>query len=99
MFSEVKMIKVNEYYEGRVKSLGNTLNNIPFTVGIIEPGEYSFSTEKKEHMTIVYGSMLVRLPDETDFKEYKKGETFIVEPNKSFTVKINSPVSYLCEYF
>jgi len=93
------MIKINEYYDGKVKSLGNKLNNTEFTVGIIESGEYSFSTEKEEHMTIVYGSMLVKLPNETEFKEYKRGETFIVEPNKTFTVKINSPVSYLCEYF
>ncbi len=92
------MIKVNEYYNGKVKSLGETLDGIPFTVGIIEKGEYTFSTEKEEHMSIVHGSMLVKLPDAIDFKEYKTGEKFIVSPKKSFTVKIENPVAYLCLY-
>ena len=92
------MIKVNEYYDGKVKSLGESLNNIPFTVGIIEPGEYTFSTEKEEHMSVVNGSMLVKLPETNDFKEYKAGEKFIVASGKSFTAKIEKPVSYLCVY-
>ncbi len=35
------MIKVNEYFEGKVKSLGNELKGRPFSVGIIKPGEYT----------------------------------------------------------
>ncbi len=92
------MIKVNEYYDGKVKSLGNILDGVPFTVGIIEPGEYTFSTEKEEHMNITYGEMDVKLPGEENFKKFKAGEKFIVPPGKSFTVKIEKPVSYVCEY-
>ena len=92
------MIKVNEYYEGKVKSLGETLDNTPFTVGIIEPGEYTFSTEKEEHMSVMHGTMDVKLPESTDFKRYNSGETFIIAPGKSFTVKMDKPVSYLCLY-
>lgn len=92
------MIKVNEYYDGKVKSLGNSLDGIPFTVGIIEPGEYTFSTESEEHMKIVHGSMDVRLAGESNFKTYKEGEKFIVPPGESFTVRVEKPVSYVCEY-
>ncbi len=92
------MIKVNEYYDGKVKSLGNSLNGVPFTVGIIEPGEYSFSTEKEEHMKVVHGAMEVKLPDEDNFKIYGEGEKFIVPSGKTFTVKVSQPVSYVCEY-
>ena len=91
------MIKVNEYFEGNVKSLGNILNDQSFSVGIIEPGEYTFGTSAKEHMEVVFGEMEVTAPKNLK-KIYKKGEFFKVDANSEFTVNIKEPVSYICLY-
>jgi uncharacterized protein YaiE (UPF0345 family) len=91
------MIKVNEYFEGKVKSLGNTLKERPFSIGIIEPGEYTFGTSTKEHMEVVFGEMEVTAPQNLK-KIYKKGEFFKVDANSKFTVSVKEPISYICLY-
>jgi len=91
------MIKVNEYYEGKIKSLGNSLNDERFTVGIMEEGEYKFRTDTVEIMEIVFGEMDAVLPDGVK-RIYKKGDSFLVEKGVEFTVIIKEPVSYLCLY-
>ena len=91
------MIKLSEYYGGKIKSLGNALDNERFTVGIMEEGEYTFRTDTVEIMEVVIGEMEAILPDGTK-KLYKKGENFTVEKGAEFTVFIKAPVSYLCLY-
>ncbi len=91
------MIKVNEYFEGNVKSLGNNLEGKPFSVGIIEAGEFTFGTSTDELMEVIIGEMEALLPDGTK-KTYKKGDSFSVPANKKFTVTVKKPVSYLCIY-
>jgi uncharacterized protein YaiE (UPF0345 family) len=91
------MIKANEYFEGKVKSLGNSVDNKDFTVGIIEAGEFTFGTSTHELMEIIMGEMEASLPDGTK-KTYKKGESFSVPKNKEFTVNVKEAVSYLCIY-
>lgn len=91
------MIKANEYFEGRVKSLGQELGGESFTVGIIEPGDYTFGTATVEIMEVVHGEMEASLPDGTQ-KVYKKGESFTVPADVEFSVTVKEPVSYLCRY-
>jgi uncharacterized protein YaiE (UPF0345 family) len=91
------MIKTNEYHEGKIKSLGQEVNAQPFTVGVMEPGEYTFATSTKEHMEIVFGEMEAKLPGGS-FASYKKGESFDVDANVEFNVKLVAPVAYLCLY-
>ncbi len=91
------MIKVSEYFDGNVKSLGEELDGRPFTVGIMEPGEYVFGTQAPEYMEVVYGEMKAILPDGSE-KTYKKGESFNVPGNSEFKAIATAPVSYLCLY-
>ncbi len=91
------MIKVSEYFEGRVKSLGQELKGQKFTVGIMEPGEYTFSTGNPELMEVIYGTMEARLPDGSS-QIYRKGESFNVPGSSQFAVKVSDPVSYICYY-
>ncbi len=91
------MIKANEYFEGKVKSIGNDIEGKDFTVGIIEAGEFTFGTSTDELMEIIIGEMEASLPDGTK-KIYKKGESFSIPANKEFTVVVKKPVSYLCLY-
>jgi uncharacterized protein YaiE (UPF0345 family) len=92
------MLKVNEYFDGAVKSIA--LENVEgnATIGVMEAGEYEFGTSTVEHMTVTSGVLLVKLPGATDWTAYEKGETFIVEKGVSFNVKAESQVAYYCLY-
>ncbi len=92
------MITVNEYFDGKVKSLGYESADGKSTIGIIEKGEYEFGTSQHETMLIIEGSLNVLLPGETDWKLYTEGEPFQIDANKSFKVQASQQVSYLCKY-
>jgi hypothetical protein len=92
------MIKVNEYYEGSVKSMAIELSEGRFTVGVIEPGDYEFGTDTIEIMTVVCGEISAMLPGETEFKSYKPFEAFRIEKGERFKMKVTAPCSYRCQY-
>lgn len=92
------MFKVNEYFDGNVKSLGFENSKGELTIGVMAAGEYEFGTTTIEYMTVTSGSMLVLLPGETEWKTYKEFETFVVEKDVKFQVKVSEPTSYKCVY-
>lgn len=92
------MLKVNEYFDGKVKSIALKSGALPETVGVMDQGEYEFGTSQKETMTVVSGEMAVQLPGESGFTTYRKGDQFIVEANQKFQLKITGQVAYLCSY-
>lgn len=92
------MLQVNEYFGGKVKSIGVDNSNGKATAGVIEAGEFEFGTSTVEYMTVTYGSMDVLLPNASEWKTYTQGETYKVEKDASFKVKVSEPVSYLCRY-
>jgi purine/pyrimidine-nucleoside phosphorylase len=93
------MLKVNEYFDGNVKSIGLTTNDGPATVGVMAAGEYEFGTNTVEHMTVTAGRLLAKNPaSEYEWKSYGPGETFIVEKDVKFTVKAVTETAYLCLY-
>jgi uncharacterized protein YaiE (UPF0345 family) len=91
------MIEVNKYFDGNVKSLGFELGNNPYTVGVMLPGDYSFNTEKEEHITITVGELRIRPPG-TDWKTIQLGDTVVIPPNSTFDLKVEQPASYICMY-
>ena len=93
------MFTVNEYYEGRVKSVGFDNTSGKFTVGVMATGEYEFGTNTTEYMTIVSGEMNVLLPGKVEWKIYQPFETFIVPKDSKFRIIItDKSCSYLCRY-
>ncbi len=92
------MLNVNQYFDGKVASIGLETKDLPATVGVMVPGEYTFGTEKREYMTVISGALTVKLPDESEWNEFTEGETFIVEANKSFDLKVAIDTAYLCKY-
>ena len=92
------MFDVNEYFDGKVKSIAFNDGSDKATVGVMAVGDYEFGTSTIEHMTLVSGKMSVKLPDENDWRDIALNETFIVAANTSFLVKIASEASYLCIY-
>ncbi|MDH5612518.1 MAG: pyrimidine/purine nucleoside phosphorylase [Gammaproteobacteria bacterium] len=92
------MLKVNEYFDGNIKSIAFKTDTLPATVGVMVPGEYVFNTADKEKMTIVNGALTIKLPGETSFTTYKTGESFDVAANSAFDVKVENETAYLCLY-
>jgi len=92
------MFEVNEYFEGKVKSIALEDSQGKATVGAMAPGEYEFGTSTKEIMTVVSGALTIKLPASEEWKSFAAGESFEVEKELSFGVKVTEPSSYLCRY-
>ena len=89
------MIKVNEYFNGSVKSLGYETAEGPATVGVMAKGDYEFGTSTQEIMTVVTGKLVVKLPGSADWKTFSAGDSFTVEKNQKFQLKVEVDSSYL----
>lgn len=92
------MIAVSEYFNATVKSLGYTSINGKSTVGVMEEGEYEFGTSSHETMTVIEGELIALLPNETEWKSFRNGDSFEIDANSSFKVKSVGQTSYLCQY-
>jgi len=92
------MFNVNEYFDGKVKSLAFSSGSDNATIGVMAAGEYEFGTNTIEHMTLISGDMSVKLPGEDTWRNIAINETFIVEANTSFLVKLSCDSAYLCIY-
>ena len=92
------MLKVNEYFEGTVKSIGLETDKGPATVGVMAKGEYEFGTSTVEIMTVVAGKLTVKLPGSTEWKDYTDGHSFTVPANVKFQLKVPVDTAYLCIY-
>ena len=92
------MFNINEYFDRKVVSLGFENKDGAITVGVMAEGEYEFGTSTKEYMTVTSGNMLVLLPGKTEWETYNEFETFIVEKDNKFKVKVVEPTSYRCVY-
>ncbi|MEY4589687.1 MAG: hypothetical protein RL497_1763 [Pseudomonadota bacterium] len=93
------MLKVNEYFNGTVKSIALQTASLPATVGVMEAGEYDFGTDCKEVMTVVSGTLEIQQPGESTWQTYIDGQTFEVDANVRFKVKALTDTAYLCKYW
>lgn len=92
------MFKVNEYFDGAVKSIAFNTETLPATVGVMAKGDYEFGTSQKEYLTIVSGSLQAQLPGSSNWQTFNQGDSFIVAANQQFKVSIPADVAYLCLY-
>lgn len=92
------MFKVNEYFDGKVKSIAFSTPEGPATVGVMATGEYEFGTSTVEIMTVVSGAMDIKLPGTEVWKTIKAGESFEVAANVKFGVRMQVETAYLCLY-
>jgi purine/pyrimidine-nucleoside phosphorylase len=92
------MFNVNEFFNGNVKSLAFNSEEGKATIGVMAKGEYEFGTSTKEKMTVISGELTVQLPGETTWNIYKKGNTFFVDADKKFKLKVSMDSAYLCIY-
>lgn len=90
--------KANVYFDGKVTSRTILFENgTKKTLGIMQPGEYEFTTNVKEEMEIVSGHLEYKLND-GDWKVIDGSGIFYVPANETFQVKAHSVVDYCCSY-
>lgn len=92
------MFKINEYFDGKVKSIAFNTQDGPATVGVMAPGEYVFGTSTVEYMTVTSGLMSILLPGEMEWRDYREFETFRVSKDVKFQVRVAEDTSYRCLY-
>lgn len=92
------MLKVNEYFDGQVKSIGFQSATLASSVGVMAPGEYEFDTSQFETMSVVSGALTVQLPDSDQWHTYNAGDSFTIDANKVFLLKVEVASAYLCTY-
>jgi uncharacterized protein YaiE (UPF0345 family) len=92
------MLKHNTYFDGAVQSLGFERNGLKATVGVIDLGEFRFSTAGAERMTVVSGALSAKLPS-GDWQLYPAGSYFEVPAASAFDIRAEGgPAAYLCEF-
>ena len=88
----------NIYYDGKVTSRTvNLSDGSTQSLGIMLPGEYTFSTNEAEIMEMLSGELDIKLPGE-EWKTLNTPETFSVPANSSFDLKIKTVTDYCCSY-
>ena len=81
------MFIANEYFDGKVKSIGFETSEGKATIGVIAAGEYEFGTSTIEYMTVTSGKLTVLLPGSDEWKDFGQNETFKVESDVKFQIK------------
>ena len=99
-FTNVTVVKkANIYFDGGVVS--HTVlfpDGSKKTLGVMQAGEFEFSTGKAEIMEILSGELDYLLAGSVDWKSVKGGETFEVPADSSFKVKVKSVTDYCCSF-
>lgn len=99
-FSNVTVVrKANIYFNGAVASRTILFaDGTKKTLGIMQPGEYTFNTGVAEIMEILAGDLQYRVGEAGDWMSIKGGESFQVPANSSFTMKVSSVSDYCCSF-
>lgn len=93
------MLTINEYFSGKVKSIHfHNANSGESSIGVMVPGDYTFSTNSPEEITIISGSLNVLLPTAKDWQILQVGQVFHVQGKSEFSVQVAEPTAYLCRY-
>jgi uncharacterized protein YaiE (UPF0345 family) len=92
------VVTVNEYFEGKVKSLVINSAEGKKTLGVIQAGEYEFNTDTPETMMVVAGMISAYLPEYGEWEDFGAGSSFSVPEKSTFKVKVAEDAAYLCEY-
>lgn len=99
-FSNVTIVvPANVYFDGQVTSRTvRFADGTEKTLGLMQPGEYEFGTDKPELMEITAGKVAVQLEGETGWTEYAGGDTFNVPGSSRFKITASELTDYICSY-
>ena len=85
-------MKHNSYRDANIQNLVFTDSESEKSVGVIEPGKYSLTSEKEEMIQCLTG--LLKIND----KQYLPGQKVKIPADETFTISTTETSSYLCSY-
>ena len=99
-FANVAIVKkANIYFDGKVASRTVLFaDGSKKTLGVMQPGEYEFSTGAAENMEIIAGDLEWQMKGETGWKRVTGGEAFDVPANATFAMKVKTVTDYCCSF-
>lgn len=99
-FSNVTVVKkANIYFDGKVAS-----HTVLFqdgsrkTLGVMQAGDYEFSTGAAEIMEILSGDLEWQIKGDAGWKKVVGGESFSVPANSVFLMKVSVVTDYCCSF-
>ena len=99
-FKEVTVVKkANIYFDGQVVS--HTVlfaDGTKKTLGVMQAGEFEFSTGAAEIMEILSGELQWQLKGESEWQKIVGGEAFDVPANSVFLMKVPVVTDYCCSF-
>ena len=99
-FSNITVVKkANIYFDGKVAS--HTVlfpDGSKKTLGIMQAGEYEFSTGAAEIMEIFSGGLQWQMKGDSQWKQVSVGEAFNVPANSTFLMKVPAVCDYCCSF-
>lgn len=99
-FTNVTVVReANIYFNGAVASHTVLFSDgTKKTLGIMQPGEYTFNTGVAELMEILSGELDLQLAGEGGWRRVGGGQSFEVPANSSFTMKVQTVSDYCCSF-
>ena len=99
-FSNVTVVrKANIYFDGKVAS--HTVlfaDGSKKTLGVMQVGEYEFSTAAAEVMEILSGELVWRMKDDNHWQRIASGESFSIPADSAFVMRVLSVSDYCCSF-
>jgi purine/pyrimidine-nucleoside phosphorylase len=98
-FKDVTVVKkANIYFNGGVTSRTVIFEDgTKKTLGIAQPGEYTFNTDAAEMMEILSGELDVQIAGGA-WGPVQGGESFVIHANSTFTMKVKTVTDYCCSF-
>jgi len=99
-FKNVTVVKkANIYFGGQVVSYSVLFaDGSKKTLGVMQAGEYEFSTGAAEVMEILSGELEWQLKSENVWQKIVGGEAFDVPANSVFLMKVPVVTDYCCSF-
>jgi uncharacterized protein YaiE (UPF0345 family) len=98
-FKNVTVVReANVYFNGAVTSRSVLFaDGSKKTLGIMQPGEYEFSTGKAELMEILSGGLELSIAGSA-WQTVQGGESFEVPADSKFVMKVKTLSDYCCSF-
>ena len=99
-FKNVTVVKkANIFFDGQVTSRSVLFaDGSKKTLGVMQPGEYEFSTAGLENLEILSGELKWQLKGEKEWQKVVAGETFDVPANNTFIMRVAVVTDYCCTF-
>jgi purine/pyrimidine-nucleoside phosphorylase len=99
-FKNVTVVKkANIYFGGQVVSYTVLFADATKkTLGVMQAGEYEFSTGAAENMEILSGELEWQMKGESGWKKVSGGGAFDVPANSVFLMKVPVVTDYCCSF-